>query len=131
VSVPVWEGGSKQAQVDIAKSKVRENQVLLEDAKQQNQAKIENTKYNLIQAKAFLKTKMQQRQYTLHEYEVAVSRLKSGLGNQLDMDEAASGLASATDEKNEAQALYWTARINLAHVMGNIEELMDIQKTGD
>ena len=35
--------------------------------------------------------------------------------------------ALADDDKNEAQALYWTAKINLVHAQGRVEELFNIK----
>ncbi len=127
VSVPVWEGGLKQAQLEQAKSKVRENEILLADAKDQNQVKIKEALDSVHEAQRLLNAKLQQLKYAQHEWAVAKDRLKSGLGSQQELDAAESVRAFAEDDKNEAQAVYWTAKLNLAHTMGRIEELFDIQ----
>lgn len=127
VSLPIWEGGLRQAELASAKSKAREDEILLDDAKNQNQVKIKEAQGNLEQAKDFLTFKSKQIDYAQHQWLLANNRLQSGLGSQLEVDEASSTKAQAADDKNEAQALYWTAKINLAHAMGNIEKMFDIK----
>jgi outer membrane protein len=126
VNLPVWEGGLKQAQLEQAKAKLSEDEIFLQDAKSQNKAKIMEARNNLEQAKAFLLAKVHQLNYAQHEWVISNSRLKSGLGSRLEVDEASANKALALDDKNEAQALYWTARVNLAHAMGTVEKLFDI-----
>ncbi len=127
VSVPFWEGGSKQSQLKIAKSKLKENEILLEEALSQNQVKIKEAKNNIDQAKILLISKQEQLNYVMHQALLADHRFKSGLGSQIEADEANTIQAMAVDEKNEAQALFWTAKINLAHAMGSIDQLFEIK----
>jgi len=127
ISVPIWEGGLKQAQLQQVKSKVKENEVLLADTKDHNQVKIKEGQDLLQEAGWLLNAKQQQFRYALHQEEVVVHRLKLGLGSVQEMDEVESIKAFALDERNEAQAVYWTAQINLAHTLGRIDNLFDLK----
>jgi outer membrane protein TolC len=123
VSLPIWEGGLKQAQLDAAKSQYEESKALLKDAKNQNQVKITEAINNFVQANAFLALKADQWTSAQHQWDIVSSRLHSGLASQMDLDEVEAIRAQAIDERNEAQALMWTARINEAHAMGQLEDL--------
>ncbi|MEI7998159.1 MAG: TolC family protein [Candidatus Omnitrophota bacterium] len=126
VSIPIWEGGLRQAQLQQAKSKVKEQEVLLADAKDQSQVKIREARENLVQARAFLNTKIKQVIYAQHQVVLAQGRFKSGLGSQLELDEAQTQEALSLDDRNEALAVFWTAKINLAHTNGRIEDMFDL-----
>ncbi len=123
VNVPFWEGGSKQARLRQANDKIKENEILLSDTQEQSQIKIRKAIDSLTKAKAYLKAKVEQLNYATEQVVINQNRLKTGLGDRLETHHFQSLKALATDEKNEAQALYWTAKINLAHAMGRIEEL--------
>lgn len=127
VTLPIWEGGLKQAQLHAAQSKLKENEVLLEDVKTQNQAKIKEARNNVEEARALLMARTKQLKYAEHQWMVAATRFKSGLGSQLEMSQAQATRALALDEQHEAQAIFLTAKVNLAHVLGRIEDMFDIQ----
>ncbi|MBF0490255.1 MAG: TolC family protein [Candidatus Omnitrophica bacterium] len=125
VSVPIWQGGSQQAQLKVARSQVKENQILLEDAKNQDQVKIQEAQNNVEQAKSLLIVKVDEAREALHQWQVAENRLETGLGSPLELDEAWAQKALAEDAQNEAQAMWWTAKINLARAMGRVEGLFE------
>ena len=55
---------------------------------------------------------------------LAVQELKAGTGHQLDVDRAAAQKALVQDERQEAVAALWMAKINLAHAQSKMRLLV-------
>jgi len=127
ISLPLWEGGIRQAQLAKARSQLSESDVLLDDAKNQDQVKVKEARDQLSQAIAFVHAQAAQLDYINHQWHVMKDKLGSGLASRLEMDQADAVRASSMDEYNEAKALYWTAKINLAHAMGRLDQLFGIK----
>lgn len=131
LSIPIWEGGYRHAQLRKAKEELTENEILLKDAFHQHEAKIKKARERLLETQAFLNAQRAQLNYARHQHLIVQGRFQSGLASRMDVLKSASFKALSLDRKNEAQALYWTARINLAAVLGRLEELFDIKERGN
>lgn len=122
-NIPIWEGGSKQAAVAEAKARVKEAGAVLEDAELHNAAQVIEAKENIAQARMLIMAKNAQLSAAGEQMSVALKRLEQGTGHELDVDIAAAQQAQAQDERREAAALLWTAKISLAHALGQMREL--------
>ncbi len=123
MKVPIWQGGETQAQIKQAQLKTQEDEILLQDAKSQSEVTLRKAKEHLVQAKLFVKSTNEEMLYNKYQLNIIQGLLKSGQANELDVVRYESIYAASLDQNLEAQAFFWTAKINLAHALGKIEEI--------
>ena len=123
-SVPIWEGGSKQARVTEAKAKVKEARAVLEDTRLQSEAAIINARARIAEADALVKAKAAQLAVADEQMKTVLHRQHWGIGHELDVDIATAQKVFAEDEGREAVALLWMSKITLAHALGQMRSLI-------
>lgn len=123
VKIPVWEGGATQAQIKKAQLKSQENEILLNDTKDQSDVALRKAKEHLVQARSLVSSKSDELIYAKYQLKIIQGLLKSGQASDIDLAHYESLYAIAKDDYQESQALYWTAIINLGHALGKIEEM--------
>ncbi len=122
-SVPLFEGGNRNARINKAKSRLRANQAQLEDTKRQITASILNQQEMIKQAQSLLEQRRSELTFAQKKIDLARVRLDNGIGNDQDLKTAEALLAANEDKKEEAIAVLLTARINLAHARGKIDQI--------
>jgi outer membrane protein len=126
-TVPIWEGGSQQANLKEVKGEVKEAQENLLDTDQQSQVNIAKARDAIKEADDLRKAKSQKLQTSQRSMRITVHAQESGSSSVIDVMEAKADLASAEDEYNEAQATWVMSQINLLHAQGRLRELVKKQ----
>lgn len=127
VSMPLWEGGFRQARLQKAKAKLEEDEILLKDALDQQSISIKKAAMQVRETQALLKARSAWLTYARHQLLITQGRFQRGSASRMNVLKADSFRAQHLDAVNEAEALYWTAKIKLARIMGRLEELFDIK----
>jgi outer membrane protein TolC len=123
-TVPIWEGGSNQANLKEVKGEIKEAQENLLDASQQEQVNISKARTAIIEAYDLRQAKAQARQTAQRSLRIAFQAQEVGNGTVLEVMQAKADLATAEDEYNEAQASWVMAHIDLLHAQGRLRELV-------
>jgi outer membrane protein len=124
VSVPLWEGGSQQADLKEAKGKVKEDQENFYDASQQEQVNIAKARAAIMETEDLRRSKTQERQTAQKALRIALHAQEIGSGTVLQVVGAKADLATAEDDYNEAQAAWVMAHIDLLHAQGRLRDLI-------
>jgi len=127
-SVPIWDGGSQQANLKEANGEVKEAQESLQDASQQEQVNIAKAQVEITEADDLRTAKAQQQQTAEKSWMIAQHAKDIGTGTALAVLQAKADLASAEDDYNEAQVTWILAYIDLLHAEGRLRDLI---KQGD
>ncbi len=124
VSLPVFDGGLRAARIREASSRVREGEAHLDDAQRQVEAKILEASAAIDAADALVRATDASLGVALSQLILARHRLQTGLGSDLDVLEALTQVAQARNERDEAAAAQQISRVNVAHAMGRMEQLL-------
>jgi outer membrane protein len=124
VSVPLWEGGSQQANLKEAKARLKEDQENLYDTGQQEQVNIAKARAAIMESEDLRQAKIQERQTAQRALRIALHAQEIGSGTVLQVVQAKADLATAEDEFNEAQAAWVMAHIDLLHAQGRLRDLV-------
>jgi len=124
VSVPLWEGGSQQANLKEVKGRIKEDQENISDTGQQEKVNIAKARAAIMETADLKLSKIQQRQTALQALLIAVHAQEIGSGTVLQVVQAKADLASAEDGYNEAQASWVMAHIDLLHAQGKLRDLV-------
>lgn len=128
VTLPIFEGGEREALVDEVQSRIRADAARLEDIQRQVHADILVNRKLIHQAEVFFKEKQADLSAAEKNLELARLRWKNGIGNEQEFLAALARQALSLDQKEEAAALLLTARINLAHARGEVEKIFVVEK---
>ena len=126
VSVPLWEGGSQQAQLKQVKSQIKEAQENLSDAAQQQEVNVAKARDAILEAEDQMQAKAQKRITAEKSLKIAFHAQQIGTDTVLDVMLAKSDLSLAEDEYNEAEASWVMAHIQLLHAEGRLREVAKI-----
>ncbi len=121
-SLPIFQGG-RQARVKETESKKAQAQLLLDDTNRQTTAKIDGAKRSIREARMLVVAAFAQARTAKEELTAAKQRLDLGLASPLSYTQAVVQDALAQDELDEARAAQETAYVNLAHLLGRMEDL--------
>ena len=124
VSVPLWEGGSQQAQLREVKGQVKEAQENLADTLQAEQVNEAKARAAILESEQLMQAKAQKRITAEKLLKIAFHAQEIGTGTVFDLMQAKSDLAMAEDEYNEAQAAWVMAHIDLLHSKGLLRKLV-------
>jgi outer membrane protein len=131
VSVPIWEGGSQQANLKEVKGEIKEAQENLLDATQQQDVNIAKARAAILEARDLKQAKAQARQTAQRSLRLAFHAQEIGSGSVLEVMEAKADLATAEDDYNEAEATWVMSHINLLHAEGRLRELIKNNPSSD
>ena len=123
-SIPIWEGGFRQAKVREAESQTKESEAKFQDTRRQTISKIKSTQETWQESLASIKEKNAQLAASAQAFKLAQQRYSSGLGSELELIEASAQQQSADDELREAMATYLMAKFQLARALGQVDELL-------
>lgn len=128
VSMPIFEGGLRDAKIKEAQSKVDEKTANLENVRRNIVAKTLSAVESLREAQFLVKEKDMELLVAQKEFDLARHRLKTGIASELETADALAQLALARDGRNQAQAFYLMAQVNLAHSLGQVDHLAKIEE---
>jgi outer membrane protein TolC len=123
-TLPIWEGGSQQANLAQAKSEIKEAQEKVLDTNQQEQVDIAKARAAITEAYELRQAKLEERSTAQRSLHITLQSQESGIGSVLQVMQAKSDLATAQDVYNEAQATWVMAHIDLLHAEGRLRELV-------
>ena len=123
-TVPLFEGGARQAHIKETESRVRENESALKDVKRHAEAKILTSSEVVKRAQALLIQMDADISVAQEEYTLAKRKLRNGNGNSLDLTKAEVQLALRKDEKGEAVAFYFLAKVDQARANGRVKDFL-------
>jgi outer membrane protein len=128
LSVPLYAGGLRRARVRETASQIRESEARLVDTQRQTEARVLSARETLERSSSLLKATQSDLSSARKQLSVANERLRSGLGTSLEVVEAETQLAQASDRESDARATYRLAQVNLVHAIGKMESLIDASK---
>lgn len=124
-SIPVFEGGLRQAKIQEAESRLKESEAVAVDARLQVEAAILSTAEAVHEASALLEAKEAVVEVAGQYLEQTRQRVQNGSASALDLTDAVAQRESAVYACQAAQAVYVIARINLARAMGDVQTLVN------
>ncbi len=128
VTLPLFEGGRTIARVKEASSKVQESKVQWVDTQHRAEAKILSATQSVRENLSLMEAKDAALLASNMRYALARERLRTGMGNRLEVLEALADRMTGKDQKEEAVADYRMAEVNLAHALGQMERLAASEK---
>lgn len=124
-TVPIWEGGNRQAVVAQEQAKLTEAKAQWDDTALREDVNVIVARERIQEAEAFLAAQREALALSTAQLMVAKERLQSGLGHPLDVFTAQAQLARAKDEEGAAEAQLWLAKIGLMHAAGRMPALIE------
>lgn len=121
VRIPIFAGGSHQAQIDLAESQRRQAQLKLRDLHQQVDEDVRLALKRLSSARQQLAAAKATRQLASRELQLARDRFSNGAADNIEVVNAQASLANARKKVVAALAAYNTELVNLAAAMGQSE----------
>jgi outer membrane protein len=123
-TVPLWEGGSRQAKLKEVKGEIKEAEINLLDASQQEQVNQARARAAIVEANDLRQAKSQRLRTDKKALRIALHAQHIGSGTALEVMLAKSDLAIAEDEFNEAQQAWVMAHVDLLHAQGRLRDLV-------
>ncbi|MCB9757317.1 MAG: TolC family protein [Candidatus Omnitrophica bacterium] len=123
-SIPLFEGGLRQAKLKESESAVRISQIQLQNVERHVKAKFAGQHAILAQANSFVQESQRNIVVALAELRLVRSKYQSGIGSSLDVTSAEVRALAAEDQKDESQAYYFLTRIHLARLLGRVEQFL-------
>ncbi len=124
-SIPIWEGGNKQAKAAEAQAKIREGEAVVDDTQRQTEARIISAHESIAATDALIGARNADLSVADEQMKLVMGRLHSGTAHNLDVDITAAQQAFVKDQRREAVALLWMAKISLAHALGQMGSLAE------
>jgi outer membrane protein TolC len=125
-TVPLFEGGTRQARLKETASRVREVESALHDVERHTEAKILTSGEVVKRAEALLQQNEADLRVAQEELALAKRKFRNGNGNSLDLTNAEVQLALLKDDKDEAIAFYFLAKVDQARAVGRVVEFLNV-----
>ena len=123
-SVPVWEGGARQAKIREAQSKLTESEAVAADTRLRVEAEVRSSLEAVRGASALVEAKDAAVEVAEDHLKQTQRRADNGSASELELIDAAAGKRSAVYERQAAWASYVIARVNLARALGDVESVV-------
>ena len=120
LSVPLFEGFGRQAQVEAAAQRRAAKAAALDTVEQQVRLDVWQSYNTLTTALQLLGSATDLQRSARKAFDIASGRYRDGVGNILELLNAQNSLARATQQKLEAATQYQTARLRLAAGVGQL-----------
>jgi len=120
VSIPIYQGGLRQARVQEATSKIRESEIQLEQTRRDKLSDARSALVSLRRAAEGYRAAQADLTKANQGLGLAKEKLGIGLGNDIQVVEAQAAWASAKDNLSEALATYRLAWVNLEYRLGRM-----------
>ncbi|MBI5023626.1 MAG: TolC family protein [Candidatus Omnitrophica bacterium] len=124
-SVPVFEGGLRQAKIQEAESRLKESRAVAADARLQVETTILTAAETVHEISALVEARTAMVEVAEQYLEQARQRAQNGSASALDLTDAIAQRESAVYDRQAAQAAYVIARVNLARAMGDVQILVN------
>ncbi|MBI3803091.1 MAG: TolC family protein [Nitrospirae bacterium] len=123
LSVPIFEGGSRQGRISQSLSRIRQEEIRTRDLVQQINLEVRDALLTLASARQQVAVSEVGLQLALKELELARQRFEAGFINNIEVTNAQTSVVRARDNEIEALFNFNAARINLARAKGEIDTL--------
>jgi outer membrane protein TolC len=120
MTIPIYQGGLQKARIAEASSRLKESEAQLEDTTRLQEAKAAQALAALRLSLEAWRTADTNLAFANRQFSLAQTRLNTGLGSRYEVAQAQAERASALDEKSEALATYYQAKVNFAHAVGTL-----------
>ena len=123
-SVPLWTG--RRVEAEVAGARARRQEILYQqhDAERQVEQEVRQALLALASARSRVELGEQSVRLAQDELEQASDRFKAGVAPSIEVDNAQTSLAAASDLRIDAQADEAQARFDLARATGSIRGLL-------
>ena len=123
VSVPLFEGGRRDAQAQEQEAVARDIDVRRRDLRQQVALDVRSALLDIASAREQVDAAGERQRLAQLEVEQARERFRAGVAGNADVITALAGLNAARTGLIDALAAYHTARISLARAEGTVSQL--------
>lgn len=121
IDVPVFNGGATQAEIQIASSRLRQEELRLKDLREAVEKEVRQALENLATRKEQVHAAQKALALAQRELELAQDRFRNGVGDNVEVVAAQTALENARRDLVVSLALFNVARLNLAAAMGHAE----------
>ena len=123
-TIPFWQGGLTQEQINEARAKEKELSLALDDIKRKVNNDKQTSRAIIEKSKGLLQFRYSQLKAQRKSFVMTQRRVEQGLDDDIMLKQGMVQRLQAYDDFQEALALYQMAYIALAHAQGNIERFL-------
>jgi len=120
ISIPIFEGGLRAAEVREAGAKYRQASLIYEDGKKAVYVEVENAYLDLITQKGIMEKFEAQTVYAVDNYNAVSKQFEHGLANSLDVMDANTLLVTAERQLADAKYGYQLSILRLKRSIGTL-----------
>lgn len=123
VTIPVFDGGSREGRISEGRSLVRQEQIRAKDVVQQITLEVRDALLTLQSTRQQVTVAREGLRLSLRELDLARERFTVGVASNVEVTNAQASVARARDNVVEALSNFNASRINLARATGQMELL--------
>lgn len=123
LSVPVFDGGQREARISEGRSQVRQQQIRTKDVSDQVTLEVRDALLTLASTRQQVSVAEEGLKLAFRELTQARDRFEAGVANNIEVTSAQTSVARARDNVIEALSNFQASRINLARAQGRLETL--------
>ncbi len=123
MTVPIWDGGSREARISESRSIVRQEAINTQDIEYQVTLEVRDALLTLGSARQQVAVAQEGLKLALVELELARERFAVGVATNIEVTNAQTSLAQARDNLIQGLFVYNAARIGLARSQGRLTDL--------
>jgi len=123
LSVPIFDGGQREARISETRSRVRQESIRMEDVSDQITLEVRHALLTLDSSTQQVSVAEKGIELAMKELTFARDRFAAGLATNIEVTNAQTSVARARDNLIEALFRFNASRINLARAKGEIERL--------
>jgi len=120
ISIPIFEGGLRAAEVKEAEAKMRQAALIYEDRKKSVYIEVENSYLELITQKSITEKFEAQTAYAIDNYKAVSKQFEHGLANSIDVMDANTLLVTAERQLTDAKYSYQLSILRLKRTTGTL-----------
>jgi outer membrane protein len=123
VSVPLYEGGRREAQTQEQEAAARDIEVRQRDLRQQVTLDVRGAMLDFVSAREQVEAATQRRNLAEQEVQQARERFRAGVAGNADVVTASQSLNNARTGVIDALTAYQAARVSLARAQGTVSQI--------
>ncbi len=123
ISVPLFDGGSREGRVSESRSQVRQEQLRTKDVSDQITLEVRDALLTLESTREQVEVTQEALKFALRELELSRERFAVGVANNVEVTNAQTSVAQARDSVIAALSNFNASRINLARAQGHLDTL--------
>jgi outer membrane protein TolC len=124
LSVPIFDGGQREARISETRSRVRQESIRMEDVSDQITLEVRHALLTLDSSTQQVSVAEKGIELAMKELTFARDRFAAGLATNIEVTNAQTSVARARDNLIEALFRFNASRINLARAKGEIEKIL-------